>query len=51
MASVLSIGLLGLSALCSSAAGRDHLSPWWVPAYASLFTSFALVALSTANMS
>ncbi len=45
--SVASAGLLGVAGLCAVAAGRDHLSPWWLPAYASLLTAFALIAEST----
>lgn len=39
--------LLGVAGLCAVAAGRNHLSPWWVPAYVSLLTAFALIAETT----
>lgn len=45
--SVLGIGMLGLAGFCSSNAGRDHLSPWWLGTYASLLTAFALLASTT----
>ena len=47
IASILGAVLLGLAGLCAVAAGRNHLSPWWVPAYASLLTAFALIAETT----
>ena len=49
-AAVFSITLLGIAAGCAGAAGRNHLSPWWVPAYASLLGGFVLVAIGTAPL-
>ena len=45
--SILSIVLLGVAACCGGAAKGNHLSRWWVPAYASLLMAFVLVAQST----
>ena len=48
VASIMGAVLLGIAGLCAVAAGRNHLSPWWVPAYVSLLTAFALIAETTA---
>ncbi|HEY4869630.1 MAG TPA: hypothetical protein VII79_06440 [Candidatus Dormibacteraeota bacterium] len=47
IASVLGAVLLGIAGLCATAAGRNHLSPWWIPSYVSLIAAFALVAETT----
>lgn len=48
--SVLGVVMLGLSGFCTSNAGRNHLSPWWLGTYATLVTAFVLVAAQTAGM-
>ena len=50
VAAVLGVVLLGVAGLCATAAGRNHLSPWWIPSYASLLVAFALIAESTASV-
>ncbi len=44
---VLGVLMLGMAAFCTANAGRNHLSPWWLGTYASLFTGFALLAQTT----
>jgi len=47
VSAVLGIVFLGLSALCFSAAGRNHLSAWWLGCYGSLILGFMLLAQTT----
>jgi len=49
VASIMGAVLLGIAGLCATAAGRNHLSPWWIPAYVSLLTAFALIAETTVS--
>ena len=50
VAAVLGVALLGISAMCASAAGRNHLSPWWFGCYASLIGGLVLITETTAPM-
>lgn len=36
--------LLGIAYVCAQAAGRNHLSPWWLGSYGSLLAGFAVLA-------
>jgi hypothetical protein len=47
---VLGFFMLGMAALCTSAASRNHLSPWYIGTYASLLTGFALLAQTTGTI-
>ncbi len=47
MSAVLGVLMLGIAGFCSSNAGRNHLSPWWIGTYASLITGFVLLAQTT----
>jgi hypothetical protein len=50
ISAVLGIVLLAVAWGCASAAGKNHLSPWWLGAYGSLITAFALLAQTTAPL-
>jgi ABC-type dipeptide/oligopeptide/nickel transport system permease subunit len=41
---VFGLVLLGTAFVCAKAAGRDHLSPWWLGSYSSLLAGFVVLA-------
>jgi len=47
MSAVLGIAMLGVCAFCATAAGRNHLSPWWLGSYGALILGFMLLAQTT----
>lgn len=41
---VFGVFLLGVAYVCAKAAGRDHLSAWWLGSYSSLLAGFVVLA-------
>lgn len=43
-AAVFGLLLLAVAWVCGTAAGRNHLSPWWLGSWGALLAGFAVLA-------